>query len=386
MSSKNKKISIIGAGASGISCALILTKFGYDVTIYTKDKPFSKSVSSLFVSRYPAASIIPHSVTHPNVKTLFKSSFSYFKKLFNSDFPGLKVHKHYELFSNRKEIPFYHDQMYKFHLIERFDQIGIPKHPEITLLSGWEFECFFADWNIYFQALINEFEQLGGVIIEKEIDHKEITSIESDIVINCAEINGPKIAGENFNPVLYRGHLIHIKDAPYITDNNGMPISYNLTPPLNLYKSENGNPQDLYLYPRQDGWILGGSRQIGTLSNDGKWIGEEVIERSQDLNGTSFPKQILALQQPIIKETFGFDLDSFPKITLNVGYRFMGNNNEGLRLESEEKFGKLLIHNYGHGGSGVALSWGCALEVASLVNKKTISRGLELENVSSFFN
>jgi glycine/D-amino acid oxidase-like deaminating enzyme len=39
-----------------------------------------------------------------------------------------------------------------------------------------------------------------------------------------------------------------------------------------------------------------------------------------------------------------------------------------VRLEKEERGGVDLIHNYGHGGSGVTLSWGCADEVVELVN------------------
>lgn len=38
-----------------------------------------------------------------------------------------------------------------------------------------------------------------------------------------------------------------------------------------------------------------------------------------------------------------------------------------LRLEAERRGNKLLIHNYGHGGSGVTLCWGCADDVLSLL-------------------
>jgi|SRR5580704_7923258 D-amino-acid oxidase len=37
-----------------------------------------------------------------------------------------------------------------------------------------------------------------------------------------------------------------------------------------------------------------------------------------------------------------------------------------IRVEAEQVGGSLLIHNYGHGGAGVTVSWGCAAEVATL--------------------
>ena len=38
-----------------------------------------------------------------------------------------------------------------------------------------------------------------------------------------------------------------------------------------------------------------------------------------------------------------------------------------VRLEAEEHSGSRLVHNYGHAGNGVTLSWGCAEQVAELV-------------------
>jgi D-amino-acid oxidase len=38
-----------------------------------------------------------------------------------------------------------------------------------------------------------------------------------------------------------------------------------------------------------------------------------------------------------------------------------------VRLEAESVDGVRVVHNYGHGGSGVTLSWGCAEEVVALV-------------------
>jgi D-amino-acid oxidase len=41
-----------------------------------------------------------------------------------------------------------------------------------------------------------------------------------------------------------------------------------------------------------------------------------------------------------------------------------------IRLEAEVVGGGgVVVHNYGHGGSGVTLSWGCAEEVVGLVKE-----------------
>ena len=41
----------------------------------------------------------------------------------------------------------------------------------------------------------------------------------------------------------------------------------------------------------------------------------------------------------------------------------------GIRLESEIFGNKIVVHNYGHSGSGVTLSHGCAKEVSEIIEK-----------------
>jgi D-amino-acid oxidase len=48
---------------------------------------------------------------------------------------------------------------------------------------------------------------------------------------------------------------------------------------------------------------------------------------------------------------------------------------ETFRLEPELVGEKFVVHNYGHGGAGITLSWGCALEIAELVKQRGFVTG-----------
>jgi D-amino-acid oxidase len=44
--------------------------------------------------------------------------------------------------------------------------------------------------------------------------------------------------------------------------------------------------------------------------------------------------------------------------------------NGSYRLEADTSSGKFIVHNYGHGGAGITLSWGCAAKVADIVRAR----------------
>lgn len=378
------KISIIGAGVSGISCALLLQKMGFNTTVYTRHQQSPLHPDPTFVSLFPSASIIPHSVEHPELESLYSVSQYFFKKLLGLSFPGITTHKHYELYAVEEEVPDYAKQTPEFGILSPKELSKVLHHPSIPTKTGWEFRCFFADWAIYYPSIISNYLSSGGKIIQREINQADLRSLESDILINAAEFGGPELAGDKFNPVIYRGHLLHVKGAPLLKTRNDEIVSYNFTPGADIYSSSDGSPMDVYCYPRGDGWILGGTRQKGTLNENGNWTGEETKDPVIEIDGNLVPKQILDLHSSIIHSSFGVDINDYPDIRSKVGYRFMGNGRAGLRIDTQEIGDKLMINNYGHGGAGVTLSWGCALKVLDLLASETGADTLSHEEVAKY--
>ena len=106
------------------------------------------------------------------------------------------------------------------------------------------------------------------------------------------------------------------------------------------------DPDDLiYLFPHRDTVVLGGTEQPGNWSVEPDPATAERIMRS------------CTALEPRLAGT--------EVIAHRVGLRPV---RPSVRLEAEELGdGRRLLHNYGHGGAGITLSWGCALDVVNMV-------------------
>ena len=108
----------------------------------------------------------------------------------------------------------------------------------------------------------------------------------------------------------------------------------------------------VYIVPRGDKLVLGG------LAEAGEWDTKVTLQNYRPAR--EMYERCLEFM-PILKQA---ELD--PERPVRVGLRPARKKN--VRLEAEA--GTSIIHNYGHGGSGFSLSWGCAFEVVELLKMK----------------
>lgn len=370
MDLKDEKIIVIGAGVSGITTAVTLQLLGYETEIYTDqtiDQIEDKNAHPDFASLFPSASVIPHSVYSSKLEELFQLSQGTFYELRKLSFPGLTIHKHFEVFEFEQALPKYSNWMINFQKIDQMASSDIPCRADSQELNGWMFHCLYADWPLYFPALIQIYQNLNGQITHQKVERNEIKNLPAEIVINCSGTSSPQLFDDPIeNQLVLRGHLLHQPNAPLITNDNGEIISYNYTPQASVYSDANDEACDVYCYPRKDGWILGGSRQVGSLQ-DGEW---NIVSNDNcyKIDGIKCPRQIIDLNNEILLHTFDLSLKDTAELTSLVGYRYVRSKNDGLRLDHETFSSKKVFHNYGHGGAGVSLSWGCALEIAAQIS------------------
>jgi D-amino-acid oxidase len=196
--------------------------------------------------------------------------------------------------------------------------------------DGFSLRVPLMDTTIYLDYLAQRFQKAGGEVKDTvRLDKLEDVDSKFDLVINCAGIGARELAHDvDLEP--HRGQVAVVRKI----DNLDCAIVCDDAPLM-------------YAIPRANDCLLGGTNEIGDdLNADPKTTKAILAECSR----------VLKIDNPLVlRERVG--LRPFRK--------------SGVRLEKGKlRDGRTVIHNYGHGGSGFTLSWGCAQEVFALATSK----------------
>jgi D-amino-acid oxidase len=160
----------------------------------------------------------------------------------------------------------------------------------------------------------------------RTIENLDALLTEASIVVNCAGLGARELTNdETLLPI--RGQVVRVE------------------PGHTRRFIQAGGGQDLaYVIPRQDCTVLGGTQDVG------EWDRTVIPETSEAIR-----QRCIALEP---------DLANAKVLSHAVGLR---PGRPEPRLETEQREAGVIVHNYGHGGGGVTLSWGCAEEVVRRV-------------------
>jgi D-amino-acid oxidase len=311
-----KSVLVLGAGVSGLSTGMLLLKHGYDVKIWAKDLPPNTT------SNIAAAFWYPY-LCNPRDKATKWSGFTlrYLKEnaLANVD-SGCITRTVTEIFDKKVGEPWWQDA------VESYRRPSQDELPE-GYVDGWQTEAVLMDTSKYMDWLLDQYEQHGGRIEQKQVKDIMEAFVNYDIVINCTGLGSRDLFNdEAVYPV--RGQIVKIKS-------NGFD---------QVVADDEGHNSMAVIIPRINDIVLGGTAQANdwNLDVDPKDT-EDILRKAKALSPAFSNVEIIEVM---------------------VGLRPA---RDEVRLEIEAYEDKYVIHNYGHGGAGYTLSWGCANDVLELL-------------------
>lgn len=314
-----KHITVLGAGVIGLSSAIRLLEKGHSISIVARD------VTPHTTSDVAAAFWCPYRVG-PIERALDWASHT-FEVLASQEGlieTGVRQARHREIFTEPAGDPWYRP------VLKNYDRTP-PSELPADFMDGCEFDSYLIETPIYMRYLYQRAKELGAHFKTQDISSLKALEDSCDLLVNCSGVWAHHIVNDMaVYPI--RGQVVVVEKLE------------GTTLPITTYDS---GELPAYVVPRENDCLLGGTAQ----------------ESNWDLEPHS--------------ETASGILDRCEKILPGISNQKVLHHKVGLRpgrksvrLELDETFPKLpVIHNYGHGGSGFTLSWGCAEEVLKLAEE-----------------
>jgi D-amino-acid oxidase len=312
-----ESVAIIGAGVSGLTCGVLFVERGFTVRIFAEQigaQTTSGAAAALWFpyDAEPAEKVIPWALaTYKVLVDLTKDS--------RSGVSMIELRQYCR--TGEIEIPNWASPFVIPSEGEGFLDVSVFK-------SGFSVRVPLMDTAIYLDYLADRFLNAGGGI-NNAIRFEKFEDVDRNftLIINCAGIGARELTHDvDLEP--HRGQVAIVSKI----DNLDYAIVCDDAPLI-------------YAIPRINDCVFGGTNDV---SDD--LIPDPAMTKSIVAECT----RVLKIDNPrVLRERVG--LRPFRK--------------SGVRLEREKlRGGRSVIHNYGHGGSGFTLSWGCAENVLRLAD------------------
>jgi D-amino-acid oxidase len=309
-------VLVIGAGVSGLTTGICLAEAGLAVTIRTAAPPERTTSAAAgavwgLVRVGPPDRVLPWGRTGLEVLSALAAE------------PGTGI----RLVSGQEVSRTQLEPHYWTGLLPGLRSCTESELPD-GFADGWHYTAPVATMPVYLAYLRARFERAGGTLEVAPVAALAGLAGEAPVVVNC-----PGAAARDLVP---DPDVMAVRGQVVIAANPGIEEFF--------INRDPEPPWIVYMFPHGEQILLGGTNDEGNWDEDPK---TEIAER------------IVAGCSAIDPRLRGAEI-----LGHRVGLRPC---RPEVRLESEPLGGGVLWHNYGHGGAGISLSWGCAAEITASV-------------------
>jgi D-amino-acid oxidase len=298
-------VLVVGAGVTGLTCAVRLAEDGHRVDVLARDLPLETTSVVAAALWYPYKALPQDRVTAWGA-----TSYKVFAGLADPEPPyhtGVRMMPGTEALPRRTEDPWWAGA------VPDLEHVSPPQ----GYADAWSFTAPVVDMPVYLRWLRGRLTELGGTLTRMSLSGLPRTD---DVVVNCAGL-GSRLLAEDLDVRPVRGQVVFVSGVE-----------------LDRWWLDADGPT--YVVPRGQDVVVGGTDEVG------------------DWSRTPSPEtatEILLRATRLVPELAGATVAGH-----RVGLRPVRST---VRLEAVGR----VVHCYGQGGAGVTLSWGCAEEVCELV-------------------
>lgn len=317
------RVIVVGAGVVGLSAALRCAQAGHDVAVLARDLPLETTSAVAAALWYPY-----RAQPQELVSRWAAASYVEMARLATSDpDAGVDLRDGVELLREPAGEPWWAEALPADAGLTRLGEGHVPR----PYRGGYRLRSPVVDMTVHLPWLREQLEALGATVTRCWLDALPQPR-PGVVVVNASGLAARGLAEDSsVHPI--RGQVVRLARPPGLDE-------------WLLDQSAADSPA--YVVPRRREVVVGGT------AREGDWdpqpdprVAEVLLARARAL-------------VPALRDA--------PVLGHRVGLRPA---RPAVRLEAEQRDEGTVVHCYGHGGSGATLAWGCADEVAELVEAAT---------------